>query len=158
MAGRLERDNAGPPACGGPTQLGKFLTDTWLPMKRRHVRATTAYRYSWFVDRYIKPAIGQVPLRRLRVDHLEGLYDQLAATGGRNGQSLAPKTVHEVHVLIRSSLDFAMRRQLVDANVAQATDTRHRRQTRRVARAWTAQELSLGPPCSVVPSCTASYL
>lgn len=35
-----------------------------------------------------------------------------------------------------------MRRRLVDANVAQATDTRHRRQTRRVARAWTAQELA----------------
>jgi hypothetical protein len=60
MAERIERDNAGPaPVRGGPTHLGEFLTDTWLPMKRRHVRATTAYRYSWFVYRYINPAIGR---------------------------------------------------------------------------------------------------
>jgi integrase len=94
--------------------LGEFLTDTWLPTKRRHVRATTSYRYTWMVDNYINPAIGHVPLRRLRADHLDGLYDQLATTGGRHGTGLAPKTVHEVHVIVRSSLDLAMRRQLVD--------------------------------------------
>jgi hypothetical protein len=143
MAERIERDNAGPaPVRGGPTHLGEFFTHTWLPMKRHHVRATTAYRYSWFVDRYINPAIGQVPLRRLRADHLDGLYDQLANTGGRNGDGLAPKTVHEVHVIVRSSLDLALRRQLVDTNVAQATNARHKRQTRKVPRDWTAEELA----------------
>jgi hypothetical protein len=45
---------------GGPVHLGQFLTDTWLPLKRRQVRATTAYRDSWFVDRYINPAIGDI--------------------------------------------------------------------------------------------------
>lgn len=143
MAERIDRDNAGAaPARGGTTQLGEFLADTWLPVKRRHVRATTAYRYSWFVERYINPAIGHVPLRRLRADHLEALYDQLAATGGRKGEGLAPKTVHEVHIIVRSALDLAMRRQLVDTNVAQATNARHRRPTRQIARAWTADELS----------------
>ena len=29
-------------ARGGPMTVGEFLTDTWLPMKRRQVRATTA--------------------------------------------------------------------------------------------------------------------
>ena len=58
---------------------------TWLPHKRRHVRATTAYRYAWFVDHYINPAIGDVPLRRLRADHLDDLYERLATTGGRHG-------------------------------------------------------------------------
>lgn len=143
MAERIDRDSAGAaPARGGTTQLGEFLADTWLPVKRRHVRATTAYRYSWFVERYINPAIGHVPLRRLRADHLEALYDRLAATGGRKGEGLAPKTVHEVNIIVRSALDLAMRRQLVDTNVAQATNARHRRPTRQIARAWTADELS----------------
>ena len=111
MAARLEADAAGSaPLRGGPVHLGEFLTDTWLPTKRRYVRATTSYRYSWMVDNYVNPAIGHVPLRRLRADHLDGLYDQLATTGGRHGTGLAPKTVHEVHVIIRSSLDLAMRR------------------------------------------------
>lgn len=114
----------------GTTLVGEFLTDTWLPIKRRHVRATTAYRYAWFVDHYINPAIGQVPLRRLRADHLDGLYDELGTIGGRNSDGLAPKTIHEVHVIVRSSLDLAARHQLVGSNVAQATNARHRRQTR----------------------------
>jgi integrase len=143
MAARIERDAArSAPLRGGPVHLGEFLTDTWLPNKRRHVRATTAYRYSWMVDNYINPSIGHVPLRRLRADHLDGLYDQLSTTGGRNGTGLAAKTVHEVHVIVRSSLDLAMRRQLIDANVAQATNARHKRPTRKVPRAWTAEELA----------------
>ncbi|HVC99843.1 MAG TPA: tyrosine-type recombinase/integrase [Candidatus Dormibacteraeota bacterium] len=110
VAARLEADRAGSaPARGGPVSVGEFLTDTWLPLKRRHVRATTAYRYSWFVNRYINPDIGDVPLRRLRADHLDGLYDRLATTAGRHGTGLAPKTVHEVHMLVRSCLDLAVR-------------------------------------------------
>ena len=143
MATRIEADAAGSaPLRGGPVHLGEFLTDTWLPTKRRHVRATTSYRYSWMVDNYVNPSVGHVPLRRLRADHLDGLYDQLATTGGRHGTGLAPKTVHEVHVIVRSSLDLAMRRQLVDTNVAQATNARHKRQTRKVPRSWTAEELA----------------
>lgn len=92
VATRIDRDNAGPaPARGGSFDLSQFLTDTWMPLKRRHVRATTAYRYAWFIDRYINPAIGHVPLRRLRPDHLDDLYEQLATSGGRNGTGLAPK-------------------------------------------------------------------
>ena len=143
MAARIERDAAGTaPRRGGPVHLGEFLTDTWLPTKRRHVRASTSYRYSWMVDNYINPSIGHVPLRRLRADHLDGLYDQLATTGGRHRTGIAPKTVHEVHVIVRSGLDLAMRRQLVDSNVAHAANARHKRQTRTVPRSWTAAELA----------------
>jgi integrase len=113
-AARIDRDNAGTaPARGGPVHLGQLLTETWLPLKRRHVRATTASRYSWFVDRYIDPTIGDVPLRRLRADHLDGLYGELATTAGRHGTGLAPKTVREVHMILRAALDLAVRRQLL---------------------------------------------
>lgn len=143
IAARLERDAAGSaPLRGGPVHLGEFLTDTWLPIKRRHLRTSTSYRYLRMVDNYVIPPIGHVPLRRLRADHLDGLYDQLATTGGRNGTGLSPKTVHEVHMIVRSSLDLAMRRELVGTNVAQATNARHERPTRKVPRAWTDAELA----------------
>ena len=143
MADRIERDAAGAaPLRGGPVNLGEFLVDTWLPIKRRHVRATTVHRYSWMVDNYINPPIGHFPLRRLRADHLDGLYDRLSTTGGRNGTGLAGKTVHEVHMIVRSSLDLAVRRQLLEVNVAHATNTRHKRLARTVPCSWTAGELS----------------
>ena len=101
VVARLDSEhNAGPPRRGS-VSVGEFLTRTWMPNKRRHVRATTACRYAWFIDRYINPAIGNIPLRRLRSDHLDGLYEQLAATGGRAGTGLAPKTIAEVHMIVR---------------------------------------------------------
>jgi len=109
LAAGLDRDTASiPPKIGGPITVGEFLRDTWLPQKRRQVRATTAYRYSWFVEHYVAPAIGDVPLRRLRVDHLDTLYVQLASTGGRHGTGLAPKTVLEVHMIICAALEAAV--------------------------------------------------
>jgi len=119
FAERLEKERSEPsPAVGGPMTLAEFLTNTWLPRKRRHVRATTAYRYAWFVDRCINPAIGDIPLRRLRSEHLEELYSQLAATGGRRGDGLAPKTIIEVHMILRAALDLAVQRELLTRNVA----------------------------------------
>jgi integrase len=140
VAERLDRERPdAPPAIGGPTTVGAFLTETWLPCKRRQVRATTTYRYAWFVERYIVPAIGAVPLRRLRIDHLERLYQHLTTTGGRHGTGLAPKTVLEVHMIIRAALDLAVQRALLDHNVAQLRLPRAGTST---ARSWTATELA----------------
>ncbi|MDQ3681145.1 MAG: site-specific integrase [Actinomycetota bacterium] len=130
-----------PPARGGPTTLGEFLATTWLPAKRRDVRATTAYRYAWFVERYVNPVIGDIPLRRLRADHLDAFYESLAATGGRHGDGLAPKTVLEVHMIVRAALDQAVERELVGRNVAHGSRARRRPPTRAAARTWNPGEL-----------------
>jgi integrase len=106
------------------------------------VRSTTAYRYTWFVDHYIDPAMGTVPLRRLRVDHLDTLYADLATTGGRHGTGLAPKTVLEVHTILRAALDAATDRHLVERNVAHAARARLPRARPTIARAWSAAELA----------------
>lgn len=137
----LERDLS-PPKNGGPITISQFLTATWLPEKRRQVRATTAYRYAWFVDRYIVPALGDIPLRRLRLDHLEGFYGQLGTTGEKHGEGLAPKTILEVHMIIRAALDLAARRELVGRNVAAAEHLRPSRAGNAVARTWTDSELA----------------
>jgi integrase len=143
LAARVANDAArATPRVGVSLTMGAFLRDTWLPQKRRQVRATTAYRYSWFVDRYIDPAIGHVPLRRLRADHLDALYTELATTGGRAGTGLAPKTVLEVHMIVRAALDAAVSRHLVEHNVAHAAHALLPRAAPTVARAWTASELA----------------
>ena len=143
LAAGSDVDRAGaPPARGGPIRLGDFLRSTWLPHKRRQVRATTAYRYAWFVEHYIAPAIGHIPLRRLRADHLDDLYERLATTGGRHGDGLAPKTVLEVHMIVRAALDLAVQRRLARP---QRRPLRPRAATpagTAPARAWSADELA----------------
>ncbi len=80
-----------PRASAGDLTLGQYLRTTWLPKRQRRVRETTAYRYSWMIDRYIMPSLGRLPLRSVRTDHIDDLYFELAATGGRNQTGLAPK-------------------------------------------------------------------
>ena len=145
IARRLDRDRdrdraVKPEATGGQVTLHVFLTENWLPRKRREVRATTAYRYAWFIEHYIAPAIGDVPLRRLRAHHLEDLYQQLATSGGRRGDGLAPKTILEVHMVICAALALAVRRELIENNVA------HSEQIKLAAP--TARPPGPGPPPS----------
>jgi hypothetical protein len=127
-------------SCQSPLSLGGFITNTWLPRKRSHVRATTAHRYSWIVEHYVVPDLGEVPLQSLRSEHLDELYEHLLARGGHSGGALAPKTVHEAHLVIRNALDLAVHRQLVGRNVALAVHSPRRRSGgTTVARIWNAQ-------------------
>jgi predicted ABC-type transport system involved in lysophospholipase L1 biosynthesis ATPase subunit len=56
----------------------------------------------------------------LRTEHLDDLHESLLQHGGKEGPTLARKTVHEVHLIVRNALDLAVRRRLVDHDVALA--------------------------------------
>lgn len=71
---------------------------------------------------YVLPRIGRVPLRRLTVAHLQNLYTTLRAGGGHDGRPLAPKTVLNVHQVLRTALGDAERQGLVARNVARMMD------------------------------------
>ena len=59
-----------------------------------------------------------MPLRSVRPEHLDRLYGDLLATGGVKKAGLAPKTVYDVHVVIRSAFTQAERQHLVAVNPA----------------------------------------
>ena len=66
--------------------------------------------------RHVLPALGRVGIRRLRYQQIEALYDRLLEPD--EGKGLAPKTVYEIHLIIKGALDDALRRGLVNRNVA----------------------------------------
>ncbi|MEO6493317.1 MAG: hypothetical protein ABIP99_10840 [Ilumatobacteraceae bacterium] len=128
--------------CRAPTTLGMFLAEQWMPRRRIQLGQTTAHRYAWMIDNYINPRIGDIPLRSLRVEHLDSLYHCLLTTGSRDGGPLASKTVYDVHVIVRSSLPDAVRRHLVDVNVALVAHApRSTPRARRGPETWTASQL-----------------
>ena len=100
----------------------QFLLEVWMLRRRRELRPSTARRYQWYVENYIAPAIGAHRLAGLRPEHLDRMYNELLAHGGRDGGALSAKTVYDVHVVMRSALRFAVDRHLVDHNIA--TDAR----------------------------------
>jgi integrase len=74
------------------------------------------------INRYVLPHIGRVPLRSLTVTHLEDLYARLRNSGRHDGGPLAPKTVLNVHQILRTALGDAERAGLVHRNVARLMD------------------------------------
>lgn len=123
--------------------FGAYLTGQWLPAKRLNLSTSTYRGYVHKTQRHILPTLGKKRLRRLRPQDLERLYDSmLHPTDGR--PALAPKTVYEVHLIVRGALDAAVRRGLVTRNVALAATAPRMRSIPRVEqRAWTAHELRL---------------
>ena len=99
--------------------FGAYLTSRWLPAKKLHLATSTYRGYERNVQRHILPVLGRISLRRLRYQQIESLYDALLHPGGpTDGRGLAPKTVYEIHLVIRGALADAHRRGLVTRNVA----------------------------------------
>ncbi len=121
--------------------FGVYLTARWLPGKPLVLADSTYDSYRRNVERHVLPALGSIALRRLRPDHLEDVYERLLHP--RDGTAgLAPKTVYEVHLVIRGALADAARRGLVSRNVALAAHAPRLRSIPKVEQqAWTADEL-----------------
>ncbi len=113
--------SARPPSSRGIT-VSRFLRTRWLPTREGRLRPTTSFRYGKMIDRYVLPHIGRVPLRGLTVTHLEDLYAHLRRSGRHDGGPLAPKTVLNVHQILRTALGDAERAGLVHRNVARLMD------------------------------------
>jgi len=96
--------------------FGAYLTSQWLPAKKLHLATSTYRGYERNVQLHILPVLGRISIRRLRYQQIESLYDALLHP--TEGRGLAPKTVYEIHLLIRGALGDAHRRGLVVRNVA----------------------------------------
>lgn len=120
--------------------FGAYLTGQWLPSKKLHLATSTYRGYERNVHRHILPVLGRVALRRLRYQQIEALYESLLHPA--IGRGLAPKTVYEVHLVIRGSLADALRRGLVNRNVATVARAPKQRFLQKSAgRSWTDDEL-----------------
>ncbi len=98
--------------------VARFMLTRWLPVRAGLLRPTTLFRYERMTATYIVPNIGRVPLRRLTTTHLHDLYRHLLSAGSATGTPLAPKTVLNVHQILRTALSHAEREGLVARNVA----------------------------------------
>jgi hypothetical protein len=141
LAARLVSERGGANDEARSLSFGAFLTSRWLPGKRLVLAASTYAGYRHNVEGHIVPALGCIGLRRLRAHHLEAFYDGLLHP--RDGRAtLAPKTVYEIHLVIRGALADAVRRGLVSRNVAVVAHAPRLRSIPKVEpRSWTAEQL-----------------
>jgi integrase len=141
LAARLATEEQGRSDAVRALTFGAYLTAQWLPAKKLQLAASTYRGYERNVQRHILPTLGRVGLRRLRHHHIEALYDQLLNPSLKR-PALAPKTVYEIHLVIRGCLADAVRRGLLARNVALlAHSPRLKAIPKTEAQSWTDDQL-----------------
>jgi len=124
-----------------------FLTVHWLPaMKPPGVRGTTWTEDRRKINSHVVPRLGSVPLQSLGPAQLNAFYADLLAAGRTDGTGgLAPKTVREIHVIVRKALKDAVRWGHVSRNVADLANPPSQRASAaarwRTMQTWTPAEL-----------------
>lgn len=107
--------------------------DTWLQdYKKKSLRPNTYALYVWHTNYFIKPAIGQIALQKLRPEHLQQLYNSIEDKGKSS------RVVHQVHQLLNGAIKQAIKNKLVQTNATEATTKPPLRY--REARALTPEE------------------
>jgi len=102
--------------------VGQYL-DQWLEGSRPNIAPNTAQTYAWFIDRHIKPTIGQIHLTTLRPERLQRLYSEKLTSGRRDGKGgLGSRSVRYIHTTIHKALKTAMKMGMIARNPADAVD------------------------------------
>ncbi len=105
--------------------VGQWL-DEWLesyvePRTRDgELARSTASGYRGHVQRYLKPEIGSIELRRLGPEHVCTLYRTMGAPRAEGGYGLSVRTRELTHVTLRMALDRAVALGRVEHNVLTA--------------------------------------
>lgn len=148
---------AGPiPDAGGLTVRG--LLDRYLAAKAgvTKLRETTLASYRWYVNQYILPSIGTLPLRRLRPSHVQDLLAELGRRQvedrrkpkpgvelePRPPRCLSPRVQRYVWALLNGACRHALRLQLIRANPCDQVEPPRGGRVRQ-PEAWTPGEVEL---------------
>lgn len=92
--------------------LSEFLA-AWLATKRPSIRESTAIGYAQHIEKWIVPAIGTIPLGKIRPRHVQEVINQAIAR--------APRTVRNIRRTLHQALGYAVALGLIPSNPAGIT-------------------------------------
>jgi integrase len=95
------------------------LLERWFELARDDYSPKTVLETRGYLDRDLVPALGEVPLARLRPEDLDRYYRALRAHGSR-GRPLAPASVRRIHGVLRRALQQGVRWGWIAVNPAAA--------------------------------------
>ena len=123
-------------------KLGEYLTDEWLPAMRHVLKPTTLASYEDYARAYVVPVLGNVRLQeQLTAPRLTAFYDHLLTKGrAKVAGGLSPKTVRNVHVMLRKALGDAVAWGFLAANPAE--QVRPPRIPRRPPAVWKPDQVA----------------
>jgi integrase len=122
-------------------RLSAYLRDNWLPAVRPTVRSSTHQSYEQIVRTHVSPRLGNAALKAITPTMLNQMYEDLLDHGRVDERGgLSPKSVRNIHVVVRKALNDAVRWDLLVRNPADLANPP--RVARQEARAWKPDQLS----------------
>jgi integrase len=98
--------------------FAQFL-DRWLDDVRTRVTPKTHERYAQICHKNVAPLLGAIPLSKLKPEQISQAYAKALATGRRKGNGgLSPRTVRQMHAIVKSALAQAVKWELLVRNPA----------------------------------------
>lgn len=104
-------------------KFGEYL-DYWLKEYcKNNLSINTIEGYEQYIERHIKPSLGNIELEKLKPLQLQTFYSEKLENGKLNGKGgLSKQTVRTLHRIIHVALTQAVKWQLVARNVADCVE------------------------------------
>lgn len=129
LAELVKRSHRGETVVSEKLTLGQYLTERWLPVQEARLRKSSFDAYRRNIELHVIPALGKRQLDQLTPEDIDVFYAALLKGGrkkrpGEKGpaKGLAPKTVHNIHVMLNKALSDAARKGTVVRNVVALAD------------------------------------
>lgn len=106
------KDESGIPIPSSKLTLERFLREWLSQIVAPRVRPNTLAHYTFHIDKYLVPDLGQRQLGKLSAREVRLYLDSL----GRAGRGV--RTIRYVHATLRAALEDAVREELIEKNVA----------------------------------------
>ena len=114
LANLINQRETGIDAPPGRLKVADFLK-LWLSnYAKRNTASRTSGRYEELIRLYITPSVGELVLTKLRPLQIEQAYTAIAERG------LSPRTILQIHRVLRQALKHAVQWQLLSVNPADA--------------------------------------
>lgn len=97
--------------------VGAYL-DGWVKTQEGHLKPSTAASYRSKIDNYLKPALGGLRLQALSPSMLTRVFSEMAASGGKDGAPLSPRSVEFIRAVLRKALADAVVDRVIEVNPA----------------------------------------
>jgi integrase len=149
LADLVKRAHRGETVVSEKLTLGDYLTERWLPVQETRLRKSTYESYRRNIELHVVPGLGRRKLDQLTPEDIDLFYAALLKNGrkkrpGEKGpaKGLAPKTVHNIHVMLNKALSDAARKGTVVRNVVALADAPSLQARKRPeVKAWEAEQL-----------------
>jgi integrase len=107
----------------GKISVGEYLQRWLRDYAEANTGPATLVQYESFVRRHLIPALGNIPLAKLRPQHIQAYYSHALRNGRADGKGgLLATTVLHHHRVLREALQHAVRWQLIARNPADAVE------------------------------------